>query len=654
MLVDQCLFGYEDGHRLLASSIPLGDESSTLIEMSDLAPGTVFSRSDGYWTGVPAPKIGRYALMRTWPAPEMPRPGCVWTHALLIEPPLFEVVRDLTAFIRLAKRPNGISDRDRYRAPLNFVPAAVGDPSLSSVMSSRIVRAMLSILYSSNINTVGVTAPGEADSALFAVWSQQWPRLRRNFRFQTAVTRESRTSSAASLDIALRLESGDLTIEEALDADWIEAGAADAEDRLGGALRSFLWRYGNDVRRQRGSFRPLVEVKILHDVSGDDAGPRLLQLVTESFNDLNDAARLKQDAVDGLIVPRAQLEILWFVLAHGGEKVFPLPSAAGVERLASLWPERPQDLLQLAERTADAETTLGKAIFETVTGAVPIDEFWKLTSGYPRVRERMVASRPDLLSSNAVQELDNSALARLLELVPPGAPIGADLIPGLLSRDDVRLAEVAIDRFPMIVASEVISAADGQTLSVGRAWLICLVRRPALLLDPKVTSRVSRSTSLFDLADALGWLSPSVVSAGTEPWIAALAGITNDLPDDKRETMETFFVALALRAGGEGGRVLLEQFFETVHGKILNSRLPWRARDILDPCLPEIGWLRSWDFALRLRLAVATAYVSNNYPAVSYSSLVRHRSVRAMLADAASQVVGGAPFARAITDGANF
>ena len=654
MLIDQCLFGYEDGHRLLASSMHLGDETSTLTEMSDLAPGTVFSRSDGYWTGVPAPKIGRYALMRTWPAPEMPRPGCVWTHALLIEPSLFELVRDLTAFTRLANRPNGLSDRDRYRASLNFAPAAVSDSSLSSVMSSRIVRALLSALYSSDINTVEVAAPGDADSALFAVWSQQWPRLRRNFRFQTAVTREPRTSSAAPLDIAFRLESGDPTIEAAADTDWIEAAATDLKGSFGGELRSFLWRYGNDVRRQRGSFRPLVEVKVLHDVGPDNAAPRLLQLVAESFNDLNDATRLKQDAVDGLVVPRAQLEILWFVLAHGGEKVLPLPSAAGVERLTLLWPERSQDLLQLAERTADADTSLAKAIFDTVTGAVPIDEFWKLTSEYPRVRERMVTSRPDLLASNAVQQLDNTALAQLLELVPPGAPIGADVVPRLLSRDDVRLAEVAIDRFPMIVALEVISAADSQTSAVGRAWLICLVRRPALLLDPKVTSRVSRSTLLFDLAEALGWLSPPVVSAGAKPWIAALAGIKNDLPDDKRETMETFFVALALRAGGEGGRMLLEKFFESLHGQILNSRLTWRARDILDPCLPEVGWLRSWDFALRLRLAVAIAYVSNNYPAESYSSLARSRNVRAMLADAASQVVGGAPFAQATSDGANY
>ncbi|MEX5616905.1 hypothetical protein ABFV55_19465, partial [Pseudomonas syringae] len=86
MKIDQCLFGYDDGHKLLSSSLSLGGELSLLTELSDLAPNTMFGVSEGYWTGIPAPSIGRYVLMRTWTAPEMSRPGCVWTHALLIEP----------------------------------------------------------------------------------------------------------------------------------------------------------------------------------------------------------------------------------------------------------------------------------------------------------------------------------------------------------------------------------------------------------------------------------------------------------------------------------------------------------------------------------------------------------------------------------------
>src|SRR5271168_894484 len=81
----QCLFGYNDGHRLLASSLRLpSDAASSLLIHSDLLPDFNSSLSDRYWTGLPLPVAKVYALMRTWLAPEMPRPGCVWTHVILV------------------------------------------------------------------------------------------------------------------------------------------------------------------------------------------------------------------------------------------------------------------------------------------------------------------------------------------------------------------------------------------------------------------------------------------------------------------------------------------------------------------------------------------------------------------------------------------
>ena len=40
---------------------------------------------ESYLTAYPLPRSSLVAFARTWTAPEMPRPGCVWTHTLLIE-----------------------------------------------------------------------------------------------------------------------------------------------------------------------------------------------------------------------------------------------------------------------------------------------------------------------------------------------------------------------------------------------------------------------------------------------------------------------------------------------------------------------------------------------------------------------------------------
>jgi GTPase-associated protein 1, N-terminal domain type 1 len=648
MVVDQCLFGYEDGHRLMASSMQLGDELSDLTELSDLAPGVVFIGSNGYWTGVPAPKIGRYALMRTWPAPEMSRPGCVWTHVLLLEPSVLESVSDLSALVQLFKRPSGHFEQSQYRDQLFIESAFVSSPFGWTVGSDRVLRDLLATLYGTGRLSVPVGAPEQADAPLFALWSQQWPRLRRNFRFQTAVTRDPRRVSVGRFDIYLQLEGGGNVLPLPVSTDWVEAAAQDVAYGSNGVLRSFLWRYGTDVKRQRGSFRPLINVELLHRSDKPDAGPSLLKLITEAFPKSNDAVTLKQDIIDGVLVPHAQLDVFWFVLANGGGAVFPLPSGSGVSRLAQLWPDRPDDLLHLAERTADARDELGKSVFEAVTSAVPTEEFWELTSAYPRVRERMVAARPELLTSDAVLSLDNGALLSFIELVAVESPVGQMLIPKVLSRDDSRLVEVLIERYPQAVASEVIAALDGGSVTVGAAWLRGLVRRTAVLLDPIVMKRIGRTSLLFELAERLGWLNDSVVSAGTQPWISALARANNDLPDDKRETLEAFLVGLALVCGGGGGRQLLEQFFDRVHHQILMTRLPWRAISILSPCLPDVGWVRGWDTGLRLRLAVATSYVRNGYPTASYAALTRSKKARAMLAKAAAEVNGGEHLSQAV------
>lgn len=641
--VHQCLFGYDDGHRLIASSLPLGNEATALTELSDLAPGTIFSGSDGYWSGVPAPSIGRYALMRTWPAPEMPRPGCVWTHALLIEPAALGQLTDLAALTTLASRPTSQFDRERYRERLLFDP--VRAPSQLVNKADRedvgVIAGLLEALYADADAAIAVPAPGRIDMEVFAVWSQQWPRLRRNFRFQTAVTRDARSSSAVRLDVSLRLGSavGHAT-RIAGEQPWLDDAVLDAVAG-GGRLREFLWRYGADVRKQRGSFRPLASISALSGGAELGSGAAILELITHSFPELEDAALLKQDVVDGVVVPGAQLDVLWYVLANGGDAVFPPPTEAGVSRLALLWPVRPDDLLNIAETTADGEEPLARAMFNTVTGAVPLADFWRLTASYPRVRYRMVEARPELLLSSDLAALDNTTVATLVSLAPTGSPIASELVSRLLPRDDVLLAETLTDRFPREVASQAIAAADGGTVHVGRAWIRGLVGRPEVILDPAVMGPITRTSLLHELGEALGWLTPAVLAGGTEPWIAALVDINSDLDDDRRDALRAFMVALALASGGDGGRRLLEKFFEAVHERILKSRLPWRASDILSPLLPELPWGRGWDFGLKLRLAVAAAYSAYEYPPSSFSTLAHGKKNRAMMADAARMIDGG-------------
>lgn len=112
MKIQQTLHGYSEGHMLLASSI------STLTQrdkkkMAVLSDWDEYARQEDdstYITAYPLPDSPYYVVAKTWYANEMERPGCVWTHSLLIDMRAMEEFFDYRAIFFTFVRP----ERDKY------------------------------------------------------------------------------------------------------------------------------------------------------------------------------------------------------------------------------------------------------------------------------------------------------------------------------------------------------------------------------------------------------------------------------------------------------------------------------------------------------------------------------------------------------------
>ncbi|MDK2126224.1 GAP1-N1 domain-containing protein [Parachitinimonas caeni] len=650
MKFDQCLFGYADGHGLLASSLPLGSELSLLTELSDLAPGTIFGDSYGYWTGIPVPSIRRYALMRTWPAHEMPRPGCVWTHALLMEPLLLESIEDLFALTGLFVRPAKPLELADYQEPM-VVDIPLTEMTPTKVDSS-IVRRLLATLYLGEEGSIEIASPGQLDAAIFAIWSQQWPRLRRNFRFQTALSQSRRSSSGTRFDVTAVLGQPATPHTPPVPktcSDWLSAAEQDVQSGKTGNLRHFLWHYGQDVRRQRGSFQPLVEIQLMSNSLSLSVGQRVIDIVQSAFPELDDARQLKQDLVDGQLVASAQAKLLLHHFTQPKNPLFPPPSATGIAALMSAWPKQSSDVLELAQITADAFDPLGRSVFESVTAHIEENEVWSLLRTYPQVCKRILRLRPTLVLTGMSDELDGDFLAELLQLLPDNS-VGIDnLISHALQRNDAQLAKVTFAKFPDQTMRQVVLATNGNIDSIADAWKSEFLSRPGMLLKSEILSLMPSTRGLYVVANTLGWLTtPTIIAAGSGPWCAALKKVPNDLTGHSKDTFDCFLIALSVKSGGDAGRDIIELIFNELHESILESRLNWDARAILLPVLPELGLFEDWDIGLRLRLAVTAAYVRYNWPTQSYAKLARNETVKKLLARAAKRTDGGQDYYYAV------
>lgn len=186
---------------MISGSLSLSSaEARIMVVMSDLSGPGVKAGTSGYLTGYPLEGAGKYVLARTWGAPEMPRPGCVWTHSLIMDNADLAAMTSAEDLIMAFRRPSDPSIKSDYAAPVDIT---VGIRASRPVQMDR-ARGLLTALYAApEQGVVAEVDQSEEDELLVtAIWMQQWPRLRRGFGFCTLAGTD-RSGKGVALDLQL-------------------------------------------------------------------------------------------------------------------------------------------------------------------------------------------------------------------------------------------------------------------------------------------------------------------------------------------------------------------------------------------------------------------------------------------------------------------
>ena len=617
-----------------------------LLEISDLDPNAV-GDDDGYWTGVPLPDIRTYALMKTWPAPEMPRPGCVWTHVLLIKYADMALIEDFFLLAQTFNRPERVGSYDQYSQMLtvNTLVPRLPVPRLDVNQSVQAIQAMYGEL-ADGLLPINASA---ATVLVFAIWSQQWPRLRRSFKFRTTKAMGQHERGPVVFDLRLSsLDASSLADVVVMSPQpWELATADDLRGASAGHLRRFLWRYGSDIQRGRKRFGFLARlyVETVQDLSTEGMFA-LLDGVAAELPDPTDGMLLKKDLLAmgessySMLPVLDPLHLMAYLANEPGASAFPALPEQAFALVAELWHQRDDEILVLAERAMASSSAIGDNLIEKLALLADPATFLQISERVPRVRARLVQLHPALLDSPHLSAVHAPDLVQLLRALPDDEELAAKVLTRLLSTHNLEAASIFEERFQGVLRRVLRSVyrKNGSFQGINQDWIEAARIRSAGELGQVIQEAAG---SAADLAACIQLANSSLdlaVQLPIESWVIAVTGARDDLQGDARLSYLAFLLALALERPQRGCEPLFEKSFEEVHIAVWHSRLPYHSFNEIARRLPDLPFWQQWDSCLRLRLAVIHAYGSGDLDSASFSRLARDPALNNQLYELSKSV----------------
>jgi hypothetical protein len=651
----QALHGYAEGHRQIAASTVLKPrDAKTMLLLSDVSgPGARIDEG-GYLTGYPLSESGQYAFARTWAAPEMPRPGCVWTHTLLIDFADLAVLPSLADLLRAFRRP--ASDvQAEYSKSLTLEwssrPARI-EPSAEAE-----ARRVLAALYGKPSSRVIAMRASEADmdTVVIALWSQQWPRLRRGFRFCTLATSD-RSTDGASFDLqllptgnqALRTRFSKAVEAESVSAagEWLDEAVSDLSNPKPQGLRRFLRDIGGDVSGGRSAFPTLCRLhRLIAGIASDPSAVEDAIVVLQDDLGAAQARAARATVARAAASQAAHLEDAAFdYLMENLSLLDEATIDAECGTLASsILRRRPSALASMAVAGGVSSVVAGRALSEaTVSDLVPV------LRTAPTLAAAVLERRPQLAAEPAWWahdlDLDNEGIQAMIRL-PDRQPVLAAILAA--GRSDLAAACVAAVGPKDVLVAVVNRMLRGELAPAeGERW-VRAAADPGTLAQLFVERSGLSRRFLMLVSTVLG---PDDLpnDYGDDPWCLAASRAEGQLPEQEEYQLRAFLLARSFGSRSRNQAELARLGFEATHVAAAANRLDDRSWRWLDERLPWSMLWFDWDRCQRLRAGVVSLFVERNLSPETFGRLVGDGRLFGLLAEQAARSSSGRAFLKQV------
>jgi hypothetical protein len=637
IVVHQTLHGYNDGHRLLYSSMTLeASDARVMLVMSDLSGPGLKPATEGYLTGYPLEKTGKYVLARTWAAPEMPRPGCVWTHSLIIENADLAKLVSAQCLLGAFHRPDGMSLRTYYGAEISLSP----DPKPSSVKNTERLASVLRALYTRPSNQILIEAAHsyEDEQMAIAIWMQQWPRLRRSFGFCT-FSGMDRSTKGVALDLQFVAEkerlartkfNNALFATPGLLSDHLQSLLTDLIDPARSTLREFLKRTGGDVD---GGRRAMLYLGQLHSSLMQHHPPDLTSAVS-ALGALDEDGRKQARSVRALVARQALKspsqvddQVFEFLLETVEQTTDPVAGAEMGDKLGvELWRRSPQKFC-----SALASNGVLKGLTSHALAEMTPEQLVSGLQSNTHLAADIAKRRPDILTSANfwnIPEVDDGLVTYITD-----EHVGL-ATHALLKAGRANCSAIIISKAP---PSELASAleSDNADPNTVRSWLSVLCRDQNRLAAFLASGRVRKLVTIVSIAtETLPDDVPN--NYGEDPWLTALQSASGSSSSWEKDYLAAYFLTRALGWKSRSQAELLRYSYTRVYTAFLERRFSHDTDRLARSRLEKSSWL-DWDSCSRLRGTVANRFIGANLDPACFGRLTHDATLALSLIDEAAR-----------------
>lgn len=614
--IHQAIHGYRDGHKLLSSSTPLGtDATRAMLVLSDMSGPSMQPGFEEYLTGYPLVGTDYFAFAKTWYASEMKRPGCVWTHSLLI-PRARLANLAVTQLLMSFRRPRA----EEVETAATSLIAIEADASLRGAgdggFADRVLAATVIGAVLGQLRPVIVVADTAAqfEAVFLRLWEELWPAERARFSFCTgalmprasagvlldlqAVPRaippsQFRKSASAALLLDLRAPGKpepwvDLVLDGAGKGDatfrtWLEAAAGPDASRA--AVPSLAPIFGEWIAPGSSAGSALTSVLCVKDLEAG-ARNRLVGMVLDRANTESGAA--------------GRRELLHVLCAHRDTDLAPMASMLE-DQTKRLFEESPSEGVALVVSLLGSELTdVGERVLRAAVLLLMPKDVVTFGDAQSPFLPTIVRVNPTLAQSPILwQRVGRRAIDVLSEL--GGADLDevarSSIVDAIFSSGRDFSVDAVVRFGGRVAIIRALSALASGQLQLSWQWRTALLAQPNTVLE-WLESLSSPSLKHLELGSR--FVSPRAAQSRLlMVWRSGTAS-----PGSVAPRVAAFGLTLAFWEA-DVKSPLLAVCFQPTYDAAGSSRLEYEEWEWLKAQAPSVAWYREWDRCERLAAALA-------------------------------------------------